>query len=106
MLYYDIEIEHNLFKSITKYMHLCNEILDCPDLECFFQRRCYNPIESEKIFVYLDTKRYNALQVHMNSLCQDNTQLSQKVFFIFPTKQSLHGKKSKKIVRNLIVCLN
>lgn len=106
MLYYDIEIEHNLFKSITKYMHLCNEILDCPDLECFFQRRCYNPIESEKIFVYLDRKRYNALQVHMNNLCQDKkyTALPKGIFHI--SDQTIAAWKKEQEDREEFNCLS
>lgn len=68
ILYYDAIIEHNLHYSITQFIYLTDETLHCKDLDTFFQKKNYIPSNSEKLFVYLDTKRYNAFQNSMKKL--------------------------------------
>lgn len=68
ILYYDKTIEHNLQSSITQFISLTDESLHCKDLDNFFQEKNYTPSESDKLFVYLDTKRYNAFQNNMRTL--------------------------------------
>lgn len=65
ILYYDNEIGHNLFASISKFITPENERIVCPELEKFFEGKNYIPTEAEKIFVYLDTKRFNEFQTNM-----------------------------------------
>lgn len=65
ILYYDDEIEHNLFTSISKFINSEGERINCPDMEFFFKEKNYMPTETEKIFVYLDTKRFNEFQLGM-----------------------------------------
>jgi len=73
VLYYDSEIEHNLFKSISTFILPFGELIQCPDLDVFFKRKGYTPSEICKVYVYIDTKRYNAFQSHMRDfLKKDN----------------------------------
>ena len=65
ILYYDNEIGNNLFTSISKFTGPENEHIDCPEIEKFFEGKGYRPTEAEKIFVYLDTKRFNEFQINM-----------------------------------------
>lgn len=64
-LYYDIEIEHNLYMSISNIVLQSEEKLNCPALDRFFIEKEFMPSELNKVFVYLDTKRYNAFQINM-----------------------------------------
>lgn len=73
ILYYDSIIEHNLQSSIFQFMSLLYEDIQCEKLDIFFQGKDYTPSESQKLFVYLDTKRYNAFQNHMRLLLKKNT---------------------------------
>ena len=63
-LYYDSEIENQSYNSIEKFIIPFEETLNCPDLDDFFQRKTYLPSEIHKVFVYLDTKRFNVFQLH------------------------------------------
>lgn len=65
ILYYDVEIENNLNTSIIKFIELSQEQLNCQNLDAFFEKKNYVPTENEKVFVYLDTKRYNRYQETM-----------------------------------------
>ena len=67
-LYYDIEIEHNLYISISKIVMQSEEKLNCPALDEFFVKKEFVPPELDKVFVYLDTKRFNAFQINMRKL--------------------------------------
>ena len=71
ILYYDNEIEHNLLASIEKFITTCEEKINCPDLEIFFQNKGFFPSESKKIFVYLDTKRFNIFQQNMRRILKN-----------------------------------
>lgn len=70
-LYYDVEIEHNLYKSITEFVIPTGEFILCDELDTFFMKKGFMPDECHKVFVYLDTKRYNQFQVHMRDLLKD-----------------------------------
>ena len=65
ILYYDTVIENNLFVSISQFIDSEREKIDCPSIEKFFKEKGYMPTEVEKIFVYLDTKRFNEFQTNM-----------------------------------------
>lgn len=67
-LYYDIEIEHNLHISISEIVMQSEEKLNCPALDKFFIKKGFMPSEQDKVFVYLDTKRFNAFQNNMKAL--------------------------------------
>lgn len=64
-LYYD-NIEQNLFSSIRLLVLPDKETLKCPALDIFFQKKKIPTNEIYKVFVYLDTKRFNAFQKNMN----------------------------------------
>lgn len=65
-LYYDT-IEQNLFSSIRLLVLPDEENLKCPALDIFFQKKKIPTNEIYKVFVYLDTKRFNAFQKDMNT---------------------------------------
>ncbi len=66
-LYYDNQIEHNLYQSIKTFVIPTGEKILCNDLDIFFQNKGFTPEEIQKVFVYLDTKRYNHFQIHMRT---------------------------------------
>jgi len=70
-LYYDSEIENHLYNSIKKFIIPFEETLNCPDLDTFFQRKKYMPSEIHKVFVYLDTKRFNTFQIQNQKFFKD-----------------------------------
>ncbi len=73
ILYYDAMIEHNLQSSILQFMPLLTENIHCEKLDAFFKEKDYVPSESQRLFVYLDTKHYNAFQNNMKTLLKKNT---------------------------------
>lgn len=71
-LYYDDQIENHLYNSIKKFIIPFEETLNCPDLDNFFLQKNYMPSEIHKVFVYLDTKRFNAFQIRNQKLFNNN----------------------------------
>lgn len=70
ILYFDNEIGNNLIASIEKFVNACDEKMNCQDLDRFFHSKGYLPSETEKVFVYLDTKRFNVFQQNMKNISQ------------------------------------
>lgn len=68
IMYYDATLEHNLHVSIPHFISLTDEKIRCKELDEFFRKKNYIPSEYDKLFVYLDTKRYNAFQNNMQKL--------------------------------------
>lgn len=72
VLYYDVQIEHNLFASITAISPPNEEKISCPALETFFEKKAFSPTEVKKVFTYLVTKRFNHLQLSMRETLRND----------------------------------
>ncbi len=91
-LYYDQDIENDLWKSIELFIDDTGEKISCSRIDEFFKKKGYVASEKCKVYFYLDAKRYNLYIDNVNKFSEEVSRRQGKM-----SKGEIGYSKQKKL---------
>lgn len=91
-LYYDQDIENDLWKSIELFIDDTGEKISCSRIDEFFKKKGYVASEKCKVYFYLDAKRYNLYIDNVNKFSEEASKRQGKM-----SKGEIGYSKQKKL---------